>query len=101
MENLHNENQGPIVLPPHSNKMVWAILCTLFCCLLGGILAIVYSSQSNSAYNSSVYASDKEAQMRLFYESEKANKRANTWIIISVVWGIIVYICTGIGYLLG
>lgn len=32
---------------PPSNYMVWSILVTIFCCLIGGIVAIVYSSKVN------------------------------------------------------
>ena len=35
--------RGPsFVLPPHSNKMAWSIICTLFCCLVGGIDVIIF-----------------------------------------------------------
>ena len=43
----------------HSNRMLWAILSTLFCCLVGGIVAIVHSSKSNSLYNSALLAQDE------------------------------------------
>ena len=76
-------------LPPHNNKMVWAVLCTVFCCLVGGIIAIVYSSRSNGIYNNALIASDPALQQSLYYESEKANKTAQTWITISIIAGIL------------
>lgn len=79
--------QPSVVLPPHGNKMVWAILCTLFCCLVGGIVAIVYSAESNSLYNSALLSLNDQTRQNLYYESEKKNRTARTWIIISIVWG--------------
>lgn len=76
-------------LPPHSNKMVWAILSTIFCCLIGGIVAIVYSAESNSLYNAAMFSSDSQKREYLYYESEKKNKTARTWIIISAVFLIV------------
>lgn len=29
------------ILPPHSNRMALSIICTLLCCLIGGIIAII------------------------------------------------------------
>ena len=80
---------APNSLPPHANKMMWSVLCTVFCCLLGGIFAIVYSSRSNGLYNSALVASDPTLQQSLYYQSEKANKTAQTWITISIIAGIL------------
>ncbi len=33
--------------PQIPNHLVWAILATLFCCLPGGIVSIVYAAQVN------------------------------------------------------
>ncbi len=99
MENNQTENQ-PIsnnssnttfnILPPHSNKMVLSIICTIFCCLLGGIIAIVYSSKSNNLYNAAMCSNDAALRQSLYYQSESCNKTATTWIIISIVFGILV-----------
>ena len=35
---------------PPPNHLVWAILTTLFCCLPGGIVAIVYAAQVDSKF---------------------------------------------------
>jgi hypothetical protein len=48
--------------PP--NHLVWAILVTLFCCLPGGIVAIVYAAQVDSKFMAgdvagAQYASDQ------------------------------------------
>ena len=78
-----------IILPPHSNKMAMSIICTLFCCLIGGIIAIVNSSKSNSLYSSAVLASDDSMKQNLYYQSEEYNKKAKTWNTISLACGII------------
>ncbi len=69
--------------------MVWSVLCTIFCCLLGGIIAIVYSSKSNGLYNNALYANDPNMQNTLYFQSEQANKTAQTWITISIITGIL------------
>ena len=52
-------------LPAHSDKLVWSILVTVFCCLIGGIIAIVKSSQSNSLYTSAMVAQDEQLRASL------------------------------------
>ncbi|MCI1786218.1 MAG: CD225/dispanin family protein [Bacteroidales bacterium] len=85
-----NDNQtSSVILPEHSNKMALSIICTIFCCLIGGIIAIVYSSKSNSLYNSAIYAADDSVKQTLFYESEQKNKIAQTWITVSIIFGFI------------
>ena len=59
--------------------MVGAILSTLFCCQIGGIIAIVYAAQVNSKLANG----DVEG-------ARAASKTANTWITVSVVFGVIV-----------
>lgn len=93
--------QPMAVLPPHSNKMVWAILCTIFCCLVGGIVAIVYSAESNSLYNSALMSLNDQTRQNLYYESERKNKTAQTWIIISLVFGCLYFIILGVLWSLG
>lgn len=73
-------------LPPHQphrpmppTYMVWSILATICCCLPAGVVAIFFSSQVSSKY----YARDYEG-------AERASKRAEMWIIASIVVGIIV-----------
>lgn len=64
--------------PMPSTYMLWAILATIFCCLVPGIVAIVYASQVSNKY----YSGDFEG-------AEKASQRAQIWIIAAVVTGII------------
>ena len=77
------------MLPPHSNKMAMSIICTLFCCLIGGIIAIINSSKSNSLYNSAVLATDDSMKQSLYYQSEEYNKKAKLWNTISLACGVI------------
>lgn len=82
-------------VPFHSNRLVMAILCTLFCCQIGGIIAIVYSARSNSTYRSAMFSPDDATRQSLYYQSEQENKTAKTWIIVSVcsgLAGVIAYI---------
>ena len=99
---MYNQPQGSsFILPPHKNKMVWAVLITLFCCRIGGIVAIVYSSKSNSAYNSAMFTNDDNLKSNLYYESERYNKTAQTWITVSIIVGILGLAVNGIAVLQG
>jgi len=71
----------PVVLNSEAvpNHLAGAILSTLFCCLLGGIVAIVYATRVNT----------KLAQGDLAGATVASNK-ARFWIIISVIWGLVV-----------
>lgn len=88
--NLETPQSKPqFVLPPHSNKMAMSIICTVFCCLVGGIIAIINSSKSNNLYNNAVMTNDDSLKQSLYMQSEASNKTAQTWITISLVVGII------------
>lgn len=58
--------------------LVWAILVTLLCCVVGGIPAVIYSSQVKSKYA----AGDYDGAL-------KASERAAWWIVIAFVVGLI------------
>lgn len=62
-----------------ANHMVGAILCTLFCCLPCGIVAIVKASQVNT----------KLAQGDVS-GAENAARSAKTWILVAVILGVVV-----------
>ena len=65
------------VMPP--NYLVWSILVTLLCCLPGGIVAIVYSTQVSSRF------------LQGDYEGATASSRnARKWAIISAVAGAVI-----------
>jgi hypothetical protein len=73
------------VRPPGANVPGYllpvSILVTLFCCLPTGIAAIVYSVQARSKSDAGDTAG-----------ASQAVKSANTWIIVSVVLGIVAII---------
>ena len=60
------------------NHMVGAILTALFCCQIGGIVAIVYAAQVNSK----LARGDIEG-------ARAASKTANTWIMVSIITGVL------------
>ena len=89
MEQNYNQEEksqtsSTFVLPPHNNLMIWSILITLFCCLVGGIIAIIYSANSNSAYRNAMITTDHALKQSLYNESEAENKKAKTWIFVSI-----------------
>lgn len=61
-----------------SNYLVWSILSTLLCCLPLGIVAIIYSTKVDSAWNAGNFG-----------EAQKASSQAKTFNTISLVCGII------------
>lgn len=82
-------NRSGFILPPHSNRMALSIICTIFCCLVGGIIAIVYSAKSNELYTSATVASDDSLKQSLYYQSEQKNSTARTWITICIIFGVL------------
>lgn len=64
--------------PMPSTYLIWSILCTVFCCFIPGIVAIVFSSQVSSKY----YVGDIDG-------AKKASQNAQIWIIVSFVLGVI------------
>lgn len=71
--------QQPGQPPMPQNYLVWAIVVTICCCIVTGVIAIVYASKVSPAY----YRGD-------YLEAEKASERASMWVIISFVLGLIV-----------
>ena len=64
--------------PMPDTYLVWSVLATIFCCILPGIVALVYSTLVSSRY----YAKDYDGARR-------ASETAQWWIIISIVLGVI------------
>ena len=64
--------------PMPSTYLVWSILCTIFCCFIPGIVAIVFSSQVSTKY----FTGDLEG-------AKKASRNAEIWIIVSFVLGVL------------
>ena len=63
-------------MPP--TWLIWSILVAVFCCFIPGIIAIIFSSQVSSRY----YAGDLEGAWL-------ASRRAEIWIIVSFVLGVL------------
>lgn len=63
-------------MPP--TYMVWAVLATLCCCLLPGVVAIYFSAMVSSRY----YARDYEG-------AKRASHNAQIWIIAAIVLGVV------------
>lgn len=64
-------------MPP--TFMVWSILSAILCCMPAGVVAIIFSAMVSSKY----YARDFEG-------ARKASRRAEIWIIASIVLGVVV-----------
>lgn len=64
-------------MPP--SYLVWAVVMTVFCCLPAGVVAIIFASQVSSRF----YAGDIDGARR-------ASDRAQIWIIVSFVLGVLV-----------
>lgn len=73
----YRNNQNAAPMP--QTYLVWAVIMTVLCCLPAGIVAIIFSSQVTSKY----YAGDIEG-------ARKASERAQIWIIVSFVLGVLV-----------
>lgn len=65
-----------VVCPP--TYLVWAILVTLCCCIPFGIVAIFYATQVTSRFVNHDYEG-----------ARKASDRAQLWIILALVAGLI------------
>lgn len=63
-------------MPP--TYLIWSVLTTIFCCFIPGIIAIIFSSQVSSKY----FAGDYEGAWQ-------SSRRAEIWIIVSFVLGVL------------
>ncbi len=74
------ENQTP----KPDDHMIWAILCTLFCCLPLGIVAIINAAKVDGLYRSGDYSGAQAA-------ADNAKKYAQYGFFISIVVYIIYF----------
>lgn len=81
--------------------MVLSVLCAVFCCLIGGIVAAIYSSKSNTAYNTASFTTDPTLRDQFYMQSESYNNTAKTWIIVSLVAGAIEIVASVIAGIAG
>jgi hypothetical protein len=63
------------------NYLVWAILCTVLCCLPFGIVSIVYSTRVSGLWSQGRYA-----------EAQAAADSAKKWAIIGAIVGAVLYV---------
>lgn len=64
--------------PMPSTYLVWSIVTMLLCCLIPGIVALIYSLKVSSRYS----AGDYEG-------AEKASEMASMWVMVTIVCGLI------------
>ncbi|ORJ59994.1 CD225/dispanin family protein [Mycobacterium simiae] len=70
------------------NYLVWAILCTVLCCLPFGIVSLVYSNKVSGLW----------AQGRVA-EAQDASNNAKKWAIIGAIAGAVAYAIIAILYI--
>lgn len=63
-------------MPP--TYLVWSVIMTVLCCLVPGVVAIIFSSQVSTKY----FSGDLEG-------AKRASRRAEIWIIVSFVLGVL------------
>lgn len=81
---------GPAGSEPPPSNLVWAILTTVLCCLIPGIVSIVFASQVNSKWAMGDYAGAREA-----------SRKARLWAIIAAVLGIVILVLYGVALAAG
>jgi hypothetical protein len=74
-----NEQELQQQQSPPPNYLVFAILTTIFCCQILGIVSIVFAAQVNSKWNSG----DRQGAI-------EASKNAKLWAWISAGSGIVI-----------
>ncbi len=77
----------PIILPPVNNHLVFAIMVTIFCCLPGGVIALIYASQVNG-----------KLAMGDYNGAMASSRSANFWCWLSVILMGLVYAAMGVFY---
>ncbi len=81
MENHDNIRPGDVQSPPE-NYLVWAILCTLLCCLPLGIISIIKSTEVNKKWAQGDYEGAHKA-------SADAKKFATWGAIVGLVFAVL------------
>ncbi len=72
-------------IPPlkPSNWLWQSIVATILCCLIFGVVGIIYAAKVDSLYYKGQYE-----------EAERAAKKAKMWTLIAVVFGVVYYAVT-------
>lgn len=88
-EQMSYQNPPSQPAAPPSNFLIGAILATIFCCQIFGIISIIYAAQVNSKWQ----AGD-------FDGARQSSKNAQLWLWLAVGSAVIIFIgavTTGIG----
>jgi len=85
-----NEQQLQQPQSPPPNYLVFAILTTLFCCQILGIVSIVFAAQVNSKWNSGDYQGALDA-----------SKNAKLWAWIAFGSGLLIVLAVTLLSVLG
>lgn len=72
---------GSVPLPRPETNLVWAILCTVLCCLPFGIVSIIYATKVDSCYMTGRYD-----------EAVKNSKEARKWAIIGAITSAVLWV---------
>jgi hypothetical protein len=84
----YQDTPSQTAVPP-SNYLIGAILATIFCCQIFGIISIIYAAQVNSKWQ----AGD-------FDGARQSSKNAQLWLWLAVGSAVVLFIgavTTGIG----
>jgi hypothetical protein len=72
---------GPAGSEPPPSNLVWAILTTVLCCPIPGIVSIVFAAQVNGKWAAGDYAGAAES-----------SRKARLWAIVAAVAGLILIV---------
>lgn len=75
------QNSTPPIADEQQKPKTWlveSILCTVFCCQIFGIIAIVMSALAESTWGRKDYA-----------EAKNKSKQARTWVLVSFITGLV------------
>lgn len=75
---LHPDNKPKVIPPQPPTYLGWSIAAILLCCMPFAIVALVYALKVSSNYRSGDFAA-----------AQKASERAEIWLILSIVVGLV------------
>lgn len=78
---------------PPDNNLVWAILCTVLCCLPLGIVAIIKSSNVNTLWAQGNY----EAAQKAADDAKKYSIWGAAIALIGIVLYVLIIVIFGVG----
>lgn len=63
---------------PQPTYLIWAVVVSLLCCQITGVISLVYAALASSANSSGAY-----------YKAKKYSETARLWIIVSIALGLV------------